>query len=163
MGRCKIGPGREYNRGVRIGSFLLLILTLAGCHRGAQAGKDAVREGVLDYLSGRKDLSIGSMNVEVTSVQFDGNTADATVAFSPKGVPSSQGMTMRYQLEQQGSRWVVVSHQDSGHAASVAPGGPNPHGGGAVPQPSNPHGGGGSGAGAHMPSPEDLPPTGGKK
>jgi len=93
---------------VRIGSFLLFILALAGCHRGAQAGKDAVREGVLDYLSGRKDLSIGSMNVEVTSVQFDGNTADATVAFSPKGVPSSQGMTMRSNSRGAGGWWCRI-------------------------------------------------------
>src|SRR6516165_3189319 len=94
-GRCKIGPVAEYNRGVRIGSFLLFILALAGCHRGAQAGKDAVREGVLDYLSGRKDLSIGSMNVEATSVQFDGNTANATIALSSERVVPGDGRTIR--------------------------------------------------------------------
>jgi hypothetical protein len=142
---------------VRIASLLLAVLCLAGCNRGGQ-NKDAVRQGVLEYLSGRKDLNIGSMDVAVTSVQFNGDKADATVSFAPKGVSASQGMTMRYQLEQQGNRWTVVGRQDSGHAGAVAPGAANPHGGGAVPEGApNPHGG------ARMPSPEDLPPAGGKK
>jgi hypothetical protein len=144
-----------YNRYVRIACFLLAALTLAGCNRGVQS-KDAVRQGVLDYLSGRKDLNIGSMDVEVSAVQFNGNKADATVTFAPKGVSGSQGMTMRYQLEQQGNHWAVVGRQDSGHAGAVAPGAANPHGGGALPEGANPHGG------AKMPSPDDLPPAGGK-
>jgi hypothetical protein len=145
---------------VRITSVLLVLLSCAACNRGGQ-NKDAVRQGVLDYLSGRKDLNIASMDVDVSSVQFTGNKADATVTFAPKGVSGAQGMTMHYQLEQQGSRWSVVGRQDSGHAGSVPPGAANPHAGGAIPEPeANPHGGGG---GARMPSPEDLPPTGGKK
>ena len=141
-------------------------MSLAACNRGGQ-GKDAVRQGVLDYLSGRKDLNIASMDVDVTAVQFNGSKADATVTFSPKGGNPAQGMTMRYQLEQQGSRWAVVGHQDSGHAASAVPpgaappGAPNPHGAGAIPGAGGaPVGGPG---GVRMPSPEDLPPTGGKK
>jgi hypothetical protein len=139
-------------------------LTLAACNRGGQS-KDAVREGVVDYLSGRKDLNIASMDIDVSAVQFNGNKADATVTFAPKGAPTAQGMTMRYELEQQGSKWVVVGHQDSGHANSVAPGTPNPHGGGALPEghPVPPAAGAGGGGGPRIPSPEDLPPTGGKK
>ena len=156
------GSSREsrYNRKVRLVTFLLTVLLLAGCNRGSQS-KDAVRQGLMDYLSGRKDLNIGSMDVDVSSVQFNGNRADATVSFTPKGVPSSQGMTMRYQLEQQGSRWVVTGKQDSGHSGSVPPGSANPHEGGAAPGGANPHGGGGGGVA--IPSPEDLPPTGGPK
>jgi len=145
---------------VRI-ALLLFALFLAGCNRGTQS-KDAVRQGVLDYLSGRKDLNVSSMDIDVSSVQFNGNKADATVTFSPKGANPSQGMTMHYQLEQQGNHWAVVGRQDSGHAGSVAPGAANPHGGGEIPGgEANPHAGGGGGV--HMPSPEDLPPTGGKK
>lgn len=150
-------------------AFVLLALSVAACNRGSQSN-DAIRQGVLDYLSGRSDLNLASMDINVSSVQFNGSQADATVTFSPKGGNPNQGMTMRYQLEQKGSRWSVVGHQDSGHANSVAPGTPNPHGGGAIPGGgANPHagiGGGGGpspGGGVHMPSPEDLPPTGGKK
>ena len=151
-------PG--YNRVVRLGSLLLALLALTACNRGSQ-NKDAVRQGVVDYLSERKDLNIASMNVDVSQVQFDGSKADATVTFSPKGVPSGQGMTMHYQLEQQGNKWAVVGRQDSGHAGAVPPGADNPHGGGAVPAPENPHGA--APGGPRMPSPDDLPPTGGKK
>jgi hypothetical protein len=137
-----------------------MLLSLAACNRGGQS-KDAVRQGVVDYLSGRKDLNLSSMDIDVSSVQFNGNKADATVTFAPKGGNPSQGMTMRYQLEQQGSRWEVVGRQDSGHAGAVAPGAANPHGEGAIPgADNNPQAGGG---GVRMPSPEDLPPTGGKK
>jgi hypothetical protein len=124
---------------------------LAGCHRGLQ-DKDAVRQGVLDHLA-QVQLNVASMNVEVTSVQFNGNQAEATVAFSPKGGNAAQGMTMRYQLELKSGRWVVMGRKDAGSS---------PHGGGmpsAMPPPGmeNPHGGG------KMPSPEDLPPAGQKK
>jgi hypothetical protein len=138
-----------YNRVVRIGCVALLMVCLAGCNRGVQ-NKDAVRQGVLDHLS-QLQLNVASMNVEVTSVEFNGNQAEATVSFSPKGGNATQGMSMRYQLELRGGRWVVVGRKDAGSS---------PHGGGmpsAPPGMENPHGGG------KMPSPEDLPPAGQKK
>lgn len=139
---------------------VVFALCLVACNRGGQS-KDAVRQGVVDYLSDRKDLNIASMDIDVSAVQFSGNRADATVTFSPKGGNPGQGMTMRYQLEQQGNRWTVVGRQDSGHAGAAAPGAANPHGGGAIPGAgANPPDGGG---GSRIPSPEDLPPVGGKK
>jgi hypothetical protein len=126
------------------------MVCLAGCNRGVQ-DKDAVRQGVLDHLA-QVRMNVASMNVEVTSVQFNGNQAEATVSFSPKGGNPAQGMSMRYQLELKGGRWVVVGRNDSGSS---------PHGGGGMPSAppgmENPHGGG------KMPSPEDLPPAGQKK
>lgn len=103
------------------------------------------------------------MDISVSAVQFNDNKADATVSFAPKGSPTAHGMTMHYQLEQQGSKWVVVGRQDSGHSGAVAPGAANPHGAGALPEghPAQPEGAGGGGP--RMPSPEDLPPAGGKK
>jgi hypothetical protein len=138
---------------VRIGSVLLLLAGLAACNRGNQS-KDAVRQGVLDHLSGRS-LNLAAMDVDVTSVQFNGDKADATVVFTPKGGNPSQGMTLHYQMQEKSGRWGVVGTEDSGHAASAAPGAPNPHDGGGAPAPAaNPHGA--------MPSPSDLPPTGNK-
>jgi hypothetical protein len=129
---------------VRIGSILLLLAGLTACNRGNQS-KDAVRQGVLDHLSGRS-LNLEAMDVDVTSVQFDGDKAEATVVFTPKGGKPSQGMTLHYQMQEKSGRWGVVGTQDSGHATSAAPGAPAPA--------SNPHGA--------MPSPSDLPPTGNK-
>ena len=124
-------------------------MCLAGCNRGVQ-DKDAVRQGVLDHLA-QVQLNVASMNVEVTSVQFNGDQAQATVTFTPKGGSASQSMSMQYQMEKKGGRWSVVGRKDAGaspHGGSMpaaAPGGENPHGGG------------------KMPSPEDLPPAGQKK
>jgi ribosome-binding factor A len=135
---------------VRLATIALLVAGLVACNR-ANRSNEAIRQGVLDHLAGR-DLNVASMNIEVTSVQFNGDKADATVVFSPKGATAAQGMTLRYQMEQKSGRWQVVGTQDSGHAA-IPPGAANPHGG-AVPNAPSPHGA--------MPSPEDLPPAGKK-
>ncbi len=92
------------------------------------------------------------MDVNVSSVNFEGKNATATVAFTPKGGNASQSMSMQYQLEQQNNKWVVVGRRDSGG-----------HGSGMVAQPpssesapaANPHSG-------MMPAPESLPPAGKK-
>jgi hypothetical protein len=144
---------------VRIAPALFLLAALTACNRGSPS-KAAIRQGVLDYLSGRNlDLNMGSMDVEVTALTANNGKADATVSFTPKGANPAQGMTMRYQLEQRGDRWVVVGRQDenvSPHGAQAAPGSANPHAGGAGG--SEPVGSMPGGAGQAMPSVEDLPP-----
>ena len=144
---------------MRIGYSLSLILCLAACNRGTQS-KDAVRQGVVDYLVA-KGFSMSAMKVELTEVQFKGNEAAAKVAITPAAGGQGMAMQFQYQLRQQGDKWVVTNRQEGG----------SPHGGGAVPpaQPgmANPHGGGGMptsapGAGG-MPSPQDLPPVDKKK
>jgi hypothetical protein len=146
----RIAGGTGYNRVVRTSIVALLMLCLAGCNRGVQ-DKEAVRQGVLDHLA-QVQLNVASMNVEVTSVQFNGDQAQATVSFTPKGGTAAQAMSMQYQMEKKGGRWSVVGRKDAGAS---------PHGGGSMPAAApggeNPHGGG------RMPSPEDLPPAGQKK
>ncbi len=89
------------------------------------------------------------MDVSVSSVNFEGKRATATVAFAPKGANANQGMSMQYQLEQQDNKWVVVGRNDSGgHGGSMVSQPPSPEGAPA----SNPHGG-------TMPAPESLPPA----
>lgn len=156
----------SYNRRVRIAPILLLILSLAACNRGTPSN-DAMRQGVVEHLA-KVGLNVGGMDVTVTSVQVNGNQADATVQITPKGGNPGAGMAMKYHLEQQGGKWVVTGRQDTGapHGGRPAGGAPNPHGEGAMPggtmPPANPHGGAGMGApagGGAMPSPEDLPPA----
>jgi hypothetical protein len=130
------------------------ILALAGCHGGNQ-DREAVHQGILDHLA-EAGFSNQNMDVAVTSLQFNGDKADALVEITPKGASHGQGMQMRYSLQQKGSRWVVVGRADTGagHGGAIAPGAANPHGGGAMP--AAPAAGGG---GQRMPSPEDLPPA----
>jgi hypothetical protein len=108
---------------------------LFGCSRNLETA-EAVREGVISHLAGRAGLDVGSMDVEVASVTFRGNEADATVSFRPKGsTDPASGMRMRYTLERQGSRWVVKSKGEAGgtpHGAGGALGG-DPHGSSAAP------------------------------
>lgn len=137
--------------------ILAAIVALSGC-RSANQDQDAVRQGILDHLA-EAGLSNQNMDVSVTSLQLNGEKADAVVQIAAKGQGS--GMQMRYSLEHQGKRWVVVGKADPGvghGAAGIVPGVPNPHGatGGAFPEPV-------TGSGQKMPAPEDLPPTGAKK
>lgn len=144
---------------------VVLLLFLAGCNRGSRTSdRDAIRQGVIDHLAGT-NLNIAAMDVDVTSVKFDGGRADVMVTFRAKGAPGAPGMEMRYQMQQQGDRWAVTGTQDSGHSSQAPPGTANPHGaGGALPS-GHPQTGGAAptpGQGGAMPSPEDLPPVGKK-
>jgi hypothetical protein len=100
----------------------VLLLCLVGCNKGNIDTKEAVRQGVIDYLAGRQNLNVSSMNVEVTAVTFKENEADATVAFVPKG-GGGQPISIPYTLERKGTRWVVKPRA----------GGGSPHGGGMPP------------------------------
>ncbi len=86
--------------------------------------REAVERGV------RKGVSAGGLNMEnmdmtVNSLNFHDNKADAVVAFSPKGGLISQGVTMRYTLEQRGNDWVIVKRSLAdmrSHTGTTAPG-----------------------------------------
>jgi hypothetical protein len=115
----------------------LLCCALAGCNRATQ-NKEAIRQSVVDYVSTK--VNVGSMDVEVTSVTFKGNEADATVDFRAKGSPAGSGLEMHYTLEQKSGKWVV---KDKAEASGNPHGAmPNAGGGGALP-PGHPSMGGG--------------------
>jgi hypothetical protein len=148
---------------VRSISSLLLILCLAGCQHGGN-NSDAVRQGVMDRLAQQK-FNMDAMDVKVSSVQFNGDQADAVVAVALKGKTDSPAMTFKYHLERKGDKWVVNNAaSSSGHGGAADPngGGMNPHGGAMPPATGdNPHGGvaPGGGGGSGMPAPQDLPPA----
>jgi hypothetical protein len=141
---------------VRISAILLVIASLAACNRAKQADNDAVRQGVVEYLTSKGFDIPKAMTVALTSVERKGNEADATVSIIPTGGDAKAGMTMRYRLEQKGEKWAVVGRAESGGA---------PHQGAGVPKEvsgSEPHGGGApapAGGSPKMPSPDDLPPA----
>src|SRR5208282_6082574 len=106
-----------------------------GCKKDIQS-KEAVRQGVMNYLSKRSDLL--SMDVNVTSVDFNKEEATATVRFQAKGNNTPAGsMTMQYVLERKSDQWVVKGRAGSG----------NPHG--VMPQ---------EGAGSMGAMPQTMPP-----
>jgi hypothetical protein len=101
-------------------SFILL----AGCKKDIQ-NQDAVRQGVMSYLSKRSDLL--AMDVSVNSVAFQNDEATAQVHFQAKGNSSpAAGMTMQYVLERKDGQWVVKgrSGASTAHGAGGLPPGP---------------------------------------
>ena len=109
-------------------AIALLCCVLAGCNRANQ-NKEAIRQGVIDYVSTK--VNVSAMDVDVTSIAFKGDQADATVAFRAKGAQAGSGLEMRYTLEQKSGKWVVKDKAEAGgspHGATAAPGG-----GGALP------------------------------
>lgn len=107
--------------------FPLALAVLAGCSKNIQTN-DAVKLGVVNHLSQNKGLQISSMDVEVTTVTFKDNLAEATVSFKPKGAAASTGMQMHYTLEKKGDAWVVQKKADSGAHGAGAPTGAMPEG-----------------------------------
>lgn len=102
------------------------IVLLAGCSKDVR-NQDAVRQGVMSYLSKRADLL--AMDVSVTSVAFHEDEATAQVHFQAKGSTSpAAGMNMQYVLERKGSDWVVKGRTgaNSAHGAGGFPSGGAP-------------------------------------
>jgi hypothetical protein len=130
-------------------------VSLAACNRAKKADHDALRQGVVEYLTSKGFDVPKAMTVTVTSVEMKGKEADASVTVTPTGGDAKAGMTMRYRLEQKGDKWAVVGRAESGGGAHEgaavpqAPAGSEPHGGGAPAPTGSPK----------MPSPEDLPPA----
>src|ERR1700674_5512393 len=110
--------------------LVLVSCALSGCNRASQS-KEAIRAGVIDYVSGK--VNVGAMEVDVTSIDFKGKEADATVAFRAKGADPASGLQMRYTLEQKPGKWVVKEKAQAGgspHGAAMNPGAQraSPHG-----------------------------------
>src|SRR5580704_936441 len=98
----------------RIAAATLGLVLLCGCATDAQS-QDAVRKGVMSYLSKRSDLL--AMDVSVTSVSFRQDEATAEVHFQAKGNSSpAAGMTMQYVLERKDGQWVVKGRTGSNAA-----------------------------------------------
>lgn len=106
-----------------LAAIALVCCALSGCNRASQS-KEAIRAGVIEYVSTK--VNVGAMDVDVTSIDFKGNEADATVAFRAKGADPASGLQMRYTLEQKSGKWVVKDKAQAGgspHGAAMNPGG----------------------------------------
>ena len=114
-------------------AILVSLLLLPGCANKLR-NKEKVQEAILGRLQTRSGLDLNSLNVTTTAVNFDKNKAYATVAIHPKNDPTvNGGMTMKYTLEEQSGKWVVVNVGDGqGHGAlggaGANPSGSNPSG-----------------------------------
>ena len=99
---------------------MLVSLTVAATLFGAVAcsnanidNKDAVRTAMIEYLEKSKastGIDPNAMDVKVDAVQFERDTAHASVSFLIKG--SDQGMQGNYTLTRDGNKWGNVTRQN---------------------------------------------------
>ena len=101
---------------------LAAALLLAACARKNIETKDAIRQAVVEYLSSpevkaKTGLDMSAMDVNVTAMTFERDTARATVDFRVKG--GDAGMQFNYTLDRKSDKWVVQPKQDNsgGHGA----------------------------------------------
>jgi hypothetical protein len=121
------GYHRYVNRTPSIAAAALGMVLFCGCEKNSHS-QDAVRQGVMSYLSKRSDLL--AMDVSVTSVSFHQDEATAQVHFQAKGNSSpAAGMNMQYVLDRKDGQWVVrgrtgtnAAHGASGPAVNSVPG-----------------------------------------
>ena len=105
-----------------LAALVLVSCALIGCNRASQS-QEAIRAGVIDYVATK--VNVGAMDVDVTSIAFKGNEADATVSFRAKGADPASALQMRYSLEQKAGKWVVKDKAQAGgspHGAAMNPG-----------------------------------------
>jgi hypothetical protein len=104
---------------IPIAALGLSVVMLGGCKRNIQ-NNDAVKQGVMTYLAKRTDLV--SMDVKVTSVNYQKDQAIAVVHFQAKGDNAGgAGLSMQYLLERKGDQWVVKRKSIEGHGAEAMP------------------------------------------
>jgi hypothetical protein len=122
-----------YNSVVRSSICLaafLSVLFLFGCAKDIN-NKDAIKEAVMKRLASVSGLNMSGMDIEVSNVSFQGNKADAQVAFKAKGSGDAM-LNMSYKLEREGDIWVVKSSSGGlGGGSNLPPGHPPAAPGGA--------------------------------
>ena len=106
-----------------LATLVLVGCALIGCNSASQS-QEAIRAGIIDYVAAK--VNVGAMDVDVTSIDFKGKEAEATVIFRAKGADPATGLQMCYTLEQKSGKWVVKDKAQAGgspHGAAMNPGG----------------------------------------
>ena len=104
------------------------ILSLAGCQKQQKTASASIRDGIRQHLTSLKTLNLSAMDMNVTNVSVNGDTAQAFVEYVPKtGAPAGAAMRVSYSLEKRADQWVVVKTNSLGGAIDHPGPGANPH------------------------------------
>lgn len=106
---------------------LLVFATLfsVACSNANIDNKDAVKAAMIEYLDKTKastGIDPSAMDINVDAVQFERDTARASVSFLIKG--STNGMQGNYTLTRDGNKWGNVTRQSmtaTPHGVDTAP------------------------------------------
>lgn len=98
---------------------MFVVSVLASCGPNIR-NREQVEAAIRQRLETHSGLDMNSLEMSTTDVSFDKNLAYATVAFHPKGDSNlNSGMMMKYTLEDQHGKWVVIHVSDAhGHSLS---------------------------------------------
>jgi hypothetical protein len=95
----------------------LTALLLTACAKNIDT-EDAVKQSVLKDITGKVD--VGAMDINVDSVSFRDKEATAQISFRAKGQPTSQAITMNYNLVRQGDEWKIKGRDMQTHQGAAA-------------------------------------------
>jgi len=113
-GATRTGKDNWMNRAF-LTSLLGATLLFAGACKSKPPDKDAIRSGVINYLTSLKTLNVNAMDVIVTQSSVNGNQAQAQVEIRLKNSPpDGPSMKLSYNLEKRGEEWAVVKSQPAG-------------------------------------------------
>ena len=105
-------------------------LLFGACSKAGESEPERKVRAALDaHLQKKGNLALNNMNMEVQSVKFNGNTAEAQVRFQSKERPEL-AVGLRYVLRRAGDHWEVESSSPvvgmgtDSHQASEASSGP---------------------------------------
>ena len=108
-------------------SLLCIVISMAACHKQTSQN-DLIRDGIRQHLVSLKTINLSAMDINVTNVAINGNTAQAQVEYLPKtGAPPGAGMRVSYSMEKRDGQWFVVKTLAAGGAIDHPDPGSNPH------------------------------------
>ena len=92
------------------------LLVGGGCQRLTDQ-KAAIQEAIEEHLSGRSDLAMDQMVMEMGEVKVEGDSATAEVVFRATTEPTMR-MAYHYELRREGRRWQVATGRPSAAEAT---------------------------------------------
>jgi hypothetical protein len=105
------------------------LMGLAACRRSSEVQSNAaVKAAIEEHLKHQTNVVFQNMTLEIDSVSFHDNTAEAQVKFRSKQAPEL-AVGMLYKLRRAGNGWQVES------ASSASMPGTAPHGNTTAPMP----------------------------
>jgi hypothetical protein len=114
------------------------IMAVPGCSKQEKTVSDGIRDAIQQHLVSLNTINLSAMDMKITDVAVNGNTAQAQVEYVPKtGAAPGTAMRVSYSLEKRGEQWVVVKTNSFGGAINHPAPGTNPH---AQPGQGNVHG-----------------------
>ncbi len=100
-----------------------VVLFVTGCAKDIN-NKEALRTALIDYYNSNQakmGLNMSMMDVEIGSMTFSKDEAQAMVSIKPKA--GGEGMQVSKVFERKGDKWVVKGNQSAGpggHGAGMA-------------------------------------------